>query len=315
MSPPEPTLAALPNPLVRYALATRPPFLIVTLVSCLMGLATAYSSAIPIDVPTAAATVVFALVAHAGINVLNDYYDALNGTDAANTERVYPFTGGSRFIQNGVLSLRATGVFGAALFAVVVAAGTWLAVRTGAQLIAIGFAGLVIGWAYSAPPLKLNSRGLGELCVWAGFALIAVGADFVQRGVYSALPLIAVAGYALLVTNVLYINQFPDRSADASAGKRHWVVRLGPDRARWGYALMAGAAYGWVIVAVAAGWLPAMTLVSLLPAAMSAIAAVQLLRHASQPQALAPAIQLTIGAAALHGSLLAASLAVSRAFG
>jgi len=61
-----------------------------------------------------------------GINVLNDYYDALNGTDANNTARVFPFTGGGRFIQNGVLTLRETAVSGAALLAVVVLAGLWL---------------------------------------------------------------------------------------------------------------------------------------------------------------------------------------------
>ena len=37
------------------------------------------------------------LIVHAAVNVLNDYYDALNGSDAANTARVFPFTGGSRF--------------------------------------------------------------------------------------------------------------------------------------------------------------------------------------------------------------------------
>lgn len=313
MPPAEPLLAALPNPVLRYALATRPPFLIVTLVACLIGLASAYASGIPVDAWTAAITVLFALVAHAGINVLNDYYDALNGTDDANTERVFPFTGGSRFIQNGVLSLRETGWFGAALFAVVVPAGLWLAARSGPQLIQVGLAGLIVGWAYSAPPLKLNSRGLGELCVWAGFALIAVGADFVQRGALDAAPLIAVTGYALLVMNILYINQFPDRKADATAGKRHWVVRLGAERARYGYPLIAAGAYLWVLFAIVSGRLPWLALVSLLPAVMSAIAAAQLVRDAARPQALAPAIQLTIGAAALHGSLLAVALALSRA--
>lgn len=311
----EPSLATLSNPALRLALATRPPFLIVTLVACLVGLASAYWSRVPLDPLTAAVTVLFALVAHAGINVLNDYYDALNGTDAANTERVYPFTGGSRFIQNGVLSVRETGLFGAALFAAVVPAGLWLTAKSGPQLVLIGLAGLVVGWAYSAPPLKLNSRGIGEICVWAGFALIAMGTDFVQRGTLSLLPLVAVTGYALLVTNILYINQFPDRRADESCGKRHWVVRLGPQRARWGYALIAALAYAWVIGAVTAGALPLLSLVALAPAIMSFIAARQLISHATEPQALAPAIQLTIGAAALHGSLLAASLPLARALG
>ena len=29
----------------------------------------------------------------------------IGGSDRANTERIFPYTGGSRFIQNGVMSL------------------------------------------------------------------------------------------------------------------------------------------------------------------------------------------------------------------
>ncbi|HEY5308466.1 MAG TPA: prenyltransferase [Casimicrobiaceae bacterium] len=315
MPPAEPTLAALPNPVLRYFLATRPPFLSVTLVSALIGLATAYGSGIPVHPVAAIVTVAFALVAHAGINVLNDYYDALNGTDAINTERVFPFTGGSRFIQNGVLSMRETAIFGVTLVVLVILAGLWLTAVSASGLMWIGVAGLFVGWAYSAQPLKLNSRGLGELCVWAGFALIAIGADFVQRGSLSPAPLYAVAGYALLVTNILYINQFPDLKADATVGKHHWVVRLGAQRARWGYPLIAAAAYGWVVAACFVGILPWPALVSLLPAALSARAARDLARFAENPPQLAPAIQMTIGAATLHGLLLAGALAATRAFG
>jgi 1,4-dihydroxy-2-naphthoate octaprenyltransferase len=314
MSAVEPTLALLPNPALRYFMATRPPFLSVTLVACLVGLASAYASGVSLHAATAAMTILFALVAHAGINVLNDYYDALSGTDANNTERVFPFTGGSRFIQNGVLTLHETRIFGIALFAVVIWAGLWLAWVSAPGLVWIGVAGLAIGWTYSAPPLKLNSRGVGEICVWAGFALIAVGADFVQRRSFSVAPLVAVAGYALLVTNVLYINQFPDRTADAAAGKRHWVVRLGPERARWGYAVIAASAYLWIAGAVLVGALPWVALVALLPAVLSVLAARDLVRYAAHPRQLAPAIKQTIGAACACGVLLAASLVASRAF-
>ena len=211
-----------------------------------------------------------------------------------------------------MLSLRETAVFGASLIAVVVAAGLWLVTVSAPSLSWIGLAGLVIGWAYSAPPLKLNSRGMGEACVWAGFALIAIGADLVQRGRFAALPLIAVAGYALLVTNILFINQFPDRKADEAAGKHHWVVRLGASRARWCYVLIAFAAYLWLIGAVIARALPWPVLVALLPAFLSLRAARDLVRHAETPAKLAPAIQLTIAAASLHGILLAAALLAAR---
>jgi 1,4-dihydroxy-2-naphthoate octaprenyltransferase len=311
MQPAEPTLAALPNPLLRFFLATRPPFLSVTLFAALIGLASAYASGVPLKPLTAILTVVFALVAHAGVNVLNDYYDALNGTDALNTERVFPFTGGSRFIQNGVLTMTETAVFGAALFGVTFIAGVFLTGSSGTGLLAIGAAGLLIGWAYSAPPLKLNSRGWGELCVALGFGLITLGADYVQRGAFSWTPVAATVSYALLVTNILYINQFPDRKADAAVGKRHWVARLELRQARWGYVLIALLAYGWLVAAVIMKFLPALTLVSLLAAALSLRAARDLLRFAAEPARLVPAIPLSIAAASLHGLLLAASLALS----
>lgn len=307
----EPTLSGLSNPLLRYFMATRPPFLSVTLFAALIGISFAHYSGVAVSASLSVITLVFALVAHAGINVLNDYYDDLNGTDRINTERVFPFTGGSRFIQNGVLTLCETGLFGATLLGVVVIAGLWLTYHSGAGLLAIGAAGMLIGWAYSAPPCKLNSRGWGEACVAAGFALIAIGADYVQRGSFAQPVLYAVAGYALLVTNILYLNQFPDYRADEATGKHHWVVRLTPQRARWGYFVIAFAAYGWLIVAVAVGWLPALTLLALLPGLLSLKAGLILRDNATRPQQLEPAIKMTIAAAAAHGLLVALALFLS----
>lgn len=308
MQPMEPTLATFPNPLLRYVAATRPSFLTASLMACMIGLAIAHHGGVAFDAALAVITLLFALLAHAGVNVLNDYYDALNGTDACNVERVFPFTGGSRFIQNGVLTLAQTRNFGFALLAGVVAAGLWLMLRSDPQLLYVGLAGLFIGWAYSAPPFRLNSRGLGELCVAAGFMLITVGTDFVQRRGFAAAPLIAGLSYALLVTNLLYINQFPDRKADTAAGKLHWVARLEVRHARWGYALIVALAYAWLLLAVLLGWLPVLALLALLALPLSIKAARQLLRHAAQPQQLGDAIKLTIGAMMAHGALLAFAL-------
>jgi 1,4-dihydroxy-2-naphthoate octaprenyltransferase len=307
----EPTLASLPNPLLRYFAATRPAFLSVTFVGVLLGLASAAGSGIALDAPAATLTLFFALVAHAGANVVNDYYDALSGCDAANAARVFPFTGGSRMIQNGVLSAAATGRFGYALLAAVVPAGLWLAVHSAPGLLGIGAAGLLVGLAYSAPPFKLQARGLGEFAVTAGWLLVVVGTDFVQRRAFAGLPLAAAPGFALLVANVLYINQFPDTQADALAGKRTLVVRLGTAPARWGYATVAALCYVWVAAMIGLGILPPLAAISLAAALPSFAALRQLVRHAACPPALAPAIKLTILAAVLHGLLLALALVLA----
>jgi 1,4-dihydroxy-2-naphthoate octaprenyltransferase len=303
--PLEPSPERLRNPLLRYVLATRPAFLTITLAGCLLGFATALSGGAPFNAATAGVSLLLALLAHAGINVLNDYYDHLNGTDAANTGRIFPYTGGSRFIQNGVLTPSQTLAFGLSLFALVVGGGLWLLAQSGPGLFWIGLAGLLIGWAYSAPPLKLNGRGFGEVCVAAGFLLIVAGADFVQRGSFAGLPWLAGLPYTLLTTNILFINQFPDREADAVAGKRHWVVRLPPGQAAHMYALIALTAVIALVTAAALGALPVWALSSLVGMLPSVPAARQLLKDCGRPSALAPAIRNTLLSAHLHAIMLA----------
>ena len=304
--PLEPTPEALANPVRRYVLATRPAFLTIALAGCLLGFATALETAF--SWPLALLTLLLASVAQAGVNVFNDYYDHLNGTDAVNVDRLFPFTGGSRFIQNGVMSPRQTLLYGLALFAGVIAGGLWLIETRGFGLFWIGVAGLLIGWTYSAPPLKLNSRGLGEVCVAGGFLLIVVGADFVQRGALSLTPWLVGLPYALLVTNILYINQFPDRNADIQAGKLHWVARMEPRIAARGYWLIllaAGLAQVWLVLS---DWLPALTLLSLLALLPALKAGRVLSQHAAEPARLAPALQMTVVAAHLQPVLLAVVL-------
>lgn len=310
--PLEPTLELFSSPLARYFAATRPAFLTASLMACAIGLATVWHGGLAFDVPLALVTLLFALLAHAGVNVLNDYYDALNGTDAQNTQRIFPFTGGSRFIQNGVLTPAQTRNFGFALMTGVAAAGLWLMASTDPQLMYVGLAGLFIGWAYSAPPFRLNSRGWGELCVAAGFLAITVGTDFVQRKGFDAAPFVAGLSYALLVTNLLYINQFPDRAADTAAGKLHWVARLEVQHARWGYALIVALAYAWLVVSVLVGWLPMLALAALLALPLSVKAARLLLRHAAEPRQLGDAIKLTIAAMMAHGALLSLALILNK---
>jgi len=308
MQPMEPTLTTFSNPFARYFAATRPAFLSASLMASLIGLSIAWHDGLAFDIPLALVTLLFALMAHAGANVLNDYYDDLNGTDAQNTERIFPFTGGSRFIQNGVLTRIGTRNFGFALMAGVVLAGLWLMARSAPQLLYVGLVGLFIGWAYSAPPFRLNSRGLGELCIVAGFLLIVMGADFVQRRHFSALPFITGLSYALLAANLLYINQFPDRSADIAAGKLHWVARLEVHQARWGYALIVLLAYSWLAACLVAGVLPVLALIAFLALPLSVKAARLLFIHAAEHQQLGDAIKLTIGGMMLHGALLSIAL-------
>lgn len=308
-APKEPHPGQFPHPWAKWIGATRPPFLSVTLVGCLVGLGSAAGSGVTVDPLTAVVTVLFALAAHAGGNVINDYYDALSGADAANRGRLFPFTGGSRYIQNGVLSTTQTARLGYGLLASVIPAGLWLAWQAGPGLILIGLTGLLVGWAYSAPPIKLMNRAMGETGIVTAWMLVVVGADFVQRGAFSPVPVTAGLSYALLVAAILYINQFPDHDGDRAAGKRTLVVVLQPETAKWGYLAIILLAYGWLVAMVGEQTLPQKAAAAALTLVLSFRAASTLVAHPQSPEELAGAIKLTIAAANLHGLTLAAALA------
>ena len=310
MSVAEPTLERFPHPLAAYFAATRPPFILATVVPILLGLSWTAWSGHAIDPVKAVLTLLAGILLHAAINVLNDYYDDLNGTDALNNERIFPFTGGSRFIQNGVLNRRQILTFGLGLVVAVILLGLWLVHVAGPTLLWLGLAGLLLGWGYSAPPLNLNGRGLGELAVTTGFSLLPLGTALVQTGTLNPSLLLVSLPVGLLTANLLYINQFPDRKADIQAGKLHWVARLSPRTARWGYVLIAALAWGIFLTLVATGRLPPLALIALPPAVLSLRAARILLAHPEQPRKLAPAIPLTILAMLAHGVLLSLVLVI-----
>lgn len=307
-TPAEPLTSHFSNPVAKYFAATRPAFILATIVPILLGFAYTHYKGYEIQWPVFFLVLLAAIFLHAGVNVLNDYYDALNGTDAMNQERIYPFTGGSRFIQNNVLSIEQVRNFGIGLISMVVIIGLYLVYRTGLMLFLLGFFGVFIGWAYSAPPLRLNSRGLGELTVLAGFSLLPFGAWLTQTGTASLDVLLIALPLGLLTANLLYINQYPDRKADIQAGKMHWVARLPTHISRWGYWLIAGSALALVPLLIYRGLLPPLAWISLLPGILSIYAGIVLLQHSHQPQQLERAIKATLLAMLLHGGLLILAL-------
>ena len=111
----EPAVDRFPNPVVTYIAATRPPFILASVMPILLGLAYSVYENHSLHWFNALLTLLAGILLHAAVNVLNDYYDALNGTDELNMERIFPFTGGSRFIQNGVFTRHQTLIYGLAM--------------------------------------------------------------------------------------------------------------------------------------------------------------------------------------------------------
>jgi 1,4-dihydroxy-2-naphthoate polyprenyltransferase len=295
---------------------TRPAFLLLTVVACMLGTATAAACGCGLDLSLALGATALAVLAHAAGNVLNDLHDARNGADRNNAKGIYPFTGGSRLIQDGQVNERETADLVKALLVFLVPAGLLLAIYAGeGMLLVLGGAGLALAWSYSAPPLKLMSRGLGELAVALTWFLVVLGTDYVQRRHFFPIPASVALNFALLVAALLLINGFPDAQADASVGKRTLVVRWGADRACALYWMLIVSAHLWLVLSV---WLlipPATALWGLISAPFSLAAGLLLTRFRHQSDHLKPALALTVIAVLLHGLGMAwgfAQLALQR---
>lgn len=202
---------------------------------------------------------------HLAANLLNDYADDLLGADRLDPA-YYGFYGGSRLIQQGVLTrafyLRAGLSF--ALLALLCGAGLLL-LRGDVLLLAVIGAALLLAVFYSCPPLRLCYRGWGEGVILLLFGPVTVaGGAYVQSGHLPGVPgMLTGLIFGLLTAGILLANEIPDAPTDAAAGKRTLVVRCGAERGWLLYAGVAAAALALLVARYAAGGLGAVTLLAL----------------------------------------------------
>ena len=218
--------------LLTIVAATRPAFLTASVLPVIAAgaLAHALSPSAGIWIPTLVLAAVNIALIHAGANVLNDYFDSISGNDRSNDGFVYPFSGGSRFIQNSVLSERETLRIGLALMiagALMGLAFVWMA---GPGLLAIGVIGAALAIAYSSPPC-LACHGLGEIVIGIAFGFLPVaGTMLILTGAIPTQAWWLGAVIACFVAAILWVNSIPDIPADQRAGKLTLPARLGAER-------------------------------------------------------------------------------------
>jgi 1,4-dihydroxy-2-naphthoate octaprenyltransferase len=209
---------------------------------------------------------------HSGGNLINDYYDSF-GSDPLN-QFVSPFSGGSRVIQDGELSAGAVRLLAFACLGLGVACGLSLIYLGRPWVALVGVLGLAAAYLYSAAPVQLMSLGLGELTIFLAFGpILTLGSYYVMTGTLKIMGLALGLPLGFLITAILWINEFPDLEADAAAGKRQLVVRLGIGRARLVYAGLMLASFVSLFVLIEAFGLPPHILAGFaaLPPALQAI--------------------------------------------
>jgi 1,4-dihydroxy-2-naphthoate octaprenyltransferase len=150
-----------------------------------------------------------------------------------------------------------------------------------------------------------EQRGVGEIVVALGFGpIMTLGAYFVQAREYDLEPLLVSIPVGILIALVLYVNEVPDRPADASAGKRTLPVRFSKDVIVNAYAAAVALAFGLIVVFAVAGWIvrPAIIAVAAAPLAVPVYRALK--ESYEQPYALMPAMAKNIQLHLATGLLL-----------
>lgn len=159
--------------------------------------------------------------------LINEYFDY--DTDRLNTN-FHRLSGGSRVLIRGFVPRRralysAYFIFG---LAVIIGLVIYFYLKTGPLTIPFGALAILIGYFYTAKPLKLSYRGMGELSIWLTCGWLAtVTGYYLQTGeVTGLISLVSLPG-ATSVFLLILINEIPDIYSDSLSGKRNLAVILG----------------------------------------------------------------------------------------
>jgi len=221
-------IQASPAGLGTLLLAARPQYLGASVAPVLVGSALGYAVTGSLSVGLFVLATLAIMALHAGANVVNDYFDHVSQNDWVN-QNPTPFSGGSRFIQNGLLSPKATLLVGLAYLAIGSGIGLLIVFLTqSAFILGIGLAGVLGAFFYTAGPIQLGYRGVGEIVIGLLFGILPVfGSYYLQSRSVDILPLLPALIVAILIFLVILINEFPDLAADRQVNKRTMIVAFG----------------------------------------------------------------------------------------
>ncbi|HLG17881.1 MAG TPA: prenyltransferase [Blastocatellia bacterium] len=178
-------------------------------------------------------------------NASGEVFDYDSGADLrVAPEDRSPFSGGKRVLVDGLLTRNQTVRIAVFFYSVGALIGLAIVCFREPGVLWIGLIGVACAYFYHAPPFNLSYRGLGELVVGICYGpLISLGTYLVQQRALSMRLALLATPLGILIASFLWINEFPDSTADKASGKRTLVVRLGRPKAAVALAFLVGASY------------------------------------------------------------------------
>jgi 1,4-dihydroxy-2-naphthoate octaprenyltransferase len=162
---------------------------------------------------------------HAATNLLNDFYDVKHGVDrvGAPTTKYRPHPSATG--QESPYTIRRWAVI---FYVLTIAVAGYLSLVASPWVVFLVGAGIVGSVLYTADPVVLKAKGLGEVTVFIMWGpLVPLGAYLVQTGMLSWSPVIAAVPIGILVALVLLANNIRDIEYDGSMGVRTIAVQMG----------------------------------------------------------------------------------------
>ncbi len=199
------------------------------------------------------------ILVHITVNVINDYHDYVDGIDL-NTRQT-PFSGGSGVLPARLLRPKQAFWLGTLCLLAAMGIGIYFVLARGWLLLPLL---LVAGFSAYFYNVYLSKWMVGEL--FAGLnlgTLLVLGAYFVQTGSYGWEAVVASLAPCILTSNLLFLNEFPDREADEQGGRRHFVISLGRRNASYLFVGLLVLSYLCILIGVVSGMMPTVTLIAL----------------------------------------------------
>ena len=231
------------NSLKAWLLAARPKTLSGAAVPVMIGAALAWQDAKMYDGDVFSWTaallcLLFSFAMQIDANLINDFFDFVNGSDDAETR-----LGPRRACAQGWVTLDAMKKAIALTTCLACVIGLPLAWYGGLEMILIGVLCVVFAFLYTT---FFSYEGLGDVLVQVFFGLVPVGCTYyVQIHDLTWKVFLASLACGLVIDALLIVNNFRDRDNDRLAGKKTLIVRMGPEA---GLQLYLGVGVGAMIL-------------------------------------------------------------------
>jgi 1,4-dihydroxy-2-naphthoate octaprenyltransferase len=215
------------------------------------------------------------MTAHAGANLVSDYYDFRTRVDREGT------FGSSGILVAGIMSPEQVLQGGCITLGIAAIIGAYLVFFTpsGTFLIWLIALGGVLGIFYTAKPFEFKYHALGDLAVFIAFGpAMVLGAFFVQAHHFSWKPVLYSIPVGMLVDAVLHSNNLRDIASDRVVKIKTIPILIGERWSKLMYQALVFGAYLITLLLVLASCLTAFALLVFLSLPL-AVKVANMVRH------------------------------------